>query len=351
MNKVAEISVIVPCYNVEKYIDRCMESLVNQTIGLNNLELILVNDASTDGTLDKLKAWETQYPESIILITYEENIRQGGARNVGIHYASGNYIGFVDADDWVEADMYESLILPAKKNKYDVIKGKFVYEMSDAKRKKVDNSVRCDVEYQFERKNGFYVGEVSQTGNVGQYGTIPAGIYRREMIMEHELWFPEKIAYEDNYWGAVLRLYTGSLYIVDKVVYHYVYHDNSTTNSIGKHHLERLRIEVAILEAYKSRGLFEVYHDKLEMEFIQKYYLNTWYIIFTRCSEIPDIFEEMKNTIYYYFPHFDRNKGMDKLGIREQALMQLLKVPGTISMEELEKFKEHYLATFHRDNN
>lgn len=343
-----EISVIVPCYNAEKYIDKCMESLVNQTIGLNKLELILVNDASTDQTLEKLKEWEAKYPKSVIVITYEENLRQGGARNVGMQYATGKYIGFVDADDWIESDMYASLISPTKVYEYDVIRGKYIFETSEVVKKEQKLAERCDIEYKFEKKNGNCVVDVTKTGNVGQYGIIPAGIYRRKMILEHELWYPEKVAYEDNYWSAVFRLYTGSLYIVDKVVYHYVYHNTSTTNSMQTHHLERLQIEVAILEAYKNRGAFEVYHDKLEMEFIQRYYLNTMYIILTRFNVIPDVFEKMRETIYYYFPHFDQNKGMKKLGIREQALIQLLKVPGKISMEELEKFKQHYLATFNK---
>ena len=343
-----EISVIVPCYNVEKYIDKCMKSLVNQTIGLDKLELILVNDASTDHTLDKLKVWEAKYPQSIIVITYEENLRQGGARNVGMQYATGKYIGFVDADDWIESDMYESLFLPTKGYEYDVVRGKYIFETSEGVKKEQKLAARCDIEYKFEKKKGNYIVDVTKTGNVGQYGTIPSGIYRRKMVLEHELWFPERIAYEDNYWLAVLRLYTGSLYIVDKVVYHYVYHNNSTTNLVGTHHLDRLQIEVAILEAYKNRGAFEAYHDKLETEFIQRYYLNTMYIILTRLNEIPDVFEKMKETVLYYFPHFDQNQGMKKLGIREQALIQLLKVPGELPMEELEKFRQHYLATFNK---
>lgn len=87
----ALISIIVPCYNVENYIDRCVSSLVSQTIGIENLEIILVNDASRDNTLFKLYEWEKKYPDSIMVITYDENIRQGGARNVGLSYATSDY--------------------------------------------------------------------------------------------------------------------------------------------------------------------------------------------------------------------------------------------------------------------
>ena len=88
-----KISIIIPCYNVESYLDRCFESLKHQTLGFEQMELIFVNDASTDGTLDKLTALESQYPENIIVINFTENRRQGTARNVALEYASAPYIG------------------------------------------------------------------------------------------------------------------------------------------------------------------------------------------------------------------------------------------------------------------
>ena len=78
-----KVSVIIPCYNVESYIDRCFNSLVNQTIGMEHLELIFINDESTDCTMEKLLQYEQQYPENIILINFETNQRQGTARNTG----------------------------------------------------------------------------------------------------------------------------------------------------------------------------------------------------------------------------------------------------------------------------
>lgn len=84
-----KISVIVPCFNVESTIDRCLESIVKQTVGINSLEIILVNDASIDGTFAKLCEWEGKYPDSIMVINCKGNKRPGGARNIGMEYASG----------------------------------------------------------------------------------------------------------------------------------------------------------------------------------------------------------------------------------------------------------------------
>ena len=106
----AEISIIIACYNVEKYLMRCFESLEKQTIGMENMELIFVDDASTDHTWDMIQTIENQYPQNVVAIHCDENGRQGKARNIGMSYAAADYIGFVDSDDWVEANMYEILL-------------------------------------------------------------------------------------------------------------------------------------------------------------------------------------------------------------------------------------------------
>ena len=106
----AEISIIIPCYNVEKYLMRCFLSLKNQTIGIENLELIFVDDASTDDTWDIIQKIENKYSQNVIAVHCDENGRQGRARNIGMTYATAEYIGFVDSDDWVEPNMFEILL-------------------------------------------------------------------------------------------------------------------------------------------------------------------------------------------------------------------------------------------------
>ena len=123
-----KISVIIPCYNVEKEIDRCIQSLVDQTILLSQMELIFVDDASEDATMEKLSKWEEQYPESILVIHCEENGKQGTARNIGMQYATGEYIGFVDSDDYVEPEMYQEMCRIADQEQVDVVGCLYVRE-------------------------------------------------------------------------------------------------------------------------------------------------------------------------------------------------------------------------------
>ena len=100
----AKISIIIPCYNVAEYIDRCLNSIISQTIGLEALEIICIDDASTDNTWQKLQQWEHSYPEQILLVHCDNNARQGTARNIGLSYASSLWISFIDSDDWIEPD-------------------------------------------------------------------------------------------------------------------------------------------------------------------------------------------------------------------------------------------------------
>lgn len=317
----ALISVIIPCYNVGQYIDRCMESVVKQTIKIENLEIILINDASTDETLGKLYEWEARYPENIMVINYEENLRQGGARNVGMQYATSEYIGFVDADDWLELDAYEKLYEKVQTKKYDKVSGKFVREK--------------------------YPGEKNLLEEKGEWGSICTSIYLRQIIVENNIWFPEKIAYEDNYWSAIMKLYVSDACVVDTIIYHYFINNKSTvTTRNAEHHFDRLDIEVEIVEEYKRRGVFELYKEELEAQFVQRFYLNTMYIFFTQFDYIPSVIEDMRRIVLDYFPDFKNNTALNKCNEREKVLLRLLEIARGLSEEEWIRIKLAYLKTF-----
>ena len=113
-----KVSVIVPVYKVEKYLNKCLESLVNQT--LQDIEIIVVNDGSPDNSQSIIDNFKQNYPEKIISII-KENGGQGSARNVGLEKSSGQYIGYVDSDDYIELDMYEKLYNKAITNDFDVV--------------------------------------------------------------------------------------------------------------------------------------------------------------------------------------------------------------------------------------
>lgn len=112
-----KISVIIPVYNCEKYIDRCVNSLLNQS--LDGVEIILVDDGSTDKSLEKCLKYEKEYPNVVVI--HQENSGAAKARIEGIRRAGGEFVGFVDSDDWVHSDMYDILYNTAIENGADIV--------------------------------------------------------------------------------------------------------------------------------------------------------------------------------------------------------------------------------------
>jgi len=341
------ISIIIPCYNAEKYIDRCMESIVGQTIGIENLQVIIVNDASTDSTFEKMREWEKRFPENVLLITYTENIRQGGARNIGVCYADAEYISFVDADDWIELDTYEVVYANAKEKKWDVISFKFIRTNSDLQEVNLDFKT---FHYEFKKKNGFYRSEIGETGKNGCFGYLVGGVYLRKIIIQNNVWFPEMLAYEDLYWSAVLELYVKNNCIIDKILYHYwVSDETSTTRKRNtEHHFDILYVEIMMLEEYKKRGAFDVFYLELEKKFIKEFYLKALNIIFVFFDDMPDVINFMNETVYSYFPDFLSHLDISEYAEVDQKLLKLLLIKGDISLELMNMVKEAYLKVFNK---
>lgn len=115
----AKVSVIVPVYNAEKTLVQSLGNLVNQT--LDDMEIILVNDCSKDNSLNILMDCEAQFSDKVILVNSDVNHGAGGARNIGLSYVSGEYIGFMDSDDIVTTDMFEKLYSKAVEGDYDIV--------------------------------------------------------------------------------------------------------------------------------------------------------------------------------------------------------------------------------------
>lgn len=174
-----KISVIVPVYNVEEYIEECLESIINQT--LEDIEIIIVNDGTEDNSMKKIEKFLSD--ERIIVI----NKKNGGlssARNLGIKLAEGEYISFVDSDDFIERTMLEDLYCAS--NNHDIIFSDFIFY--DEKSKK---EIKNEREILFSENKGscFYL-----------YGSTVVWnkIYKREFLLKNNLFFKEGIIYEDE---------------------------------------------------------------------------------------------------------------------------------------------------------
>lgn len=206
-----KVSVIIPVYNTEKYLRKCLDSVCNQT--LSDIEIICVNDCSPDNSLDILKEF-SQKDSRIKVINFEENKGVSIARNTGIDSATGEFIGFVDADDFIDLDFYEKLYNKAIETDADCVKGNiFDYD------EKTDKSTLTAFYDQNDkiRKNKAYFC----------YGFTSA-IYKTKVIQENGVNFPENITYfEDPYFSIFASIYTHNIEFVDSAKYNYIRHEDS----------------------------------------------------------------------------------------------------------------------------
>lgn len=129
MSKDIKVSIIIPAYNAAVYIRKCLESIVAQTI-FDQLQVIVVNDGSTDGTEKILEEYDRRYSNISVITTSNRGV--SNARNVGIQYAEGAYITFVDADDWVDRECYEKMLINAVKTQADIVAAGFIINQNAA---------------------------------------------------------------------------------------------------------------------------------------------------------------------------------------------------------------------------
>ena len=298
-----KISIIIPCYNVERYIDQCVLSLVNQTIGVDSLEIIAVNDASIDCTLDHLLALEQAHPQSIMVINCEQNGKQGRARNIGLGYATADFVSFVDADDWLELSAYEKMYKKAKKYNCDAVAAGYKTETSRTSSPMGPNG-KSDQYYIIETdtERGGFVGVDFGVGFAGN-------LYRKSMLTDNQIYFPEGYYYEDDYWYVLSMHYIKSAYIIGEDFYHYYEHPDSTIHKRNSlHQLDRAHVEKLKLEELVKRGIFKRFPTLYEHEFIRRHYMDMLYVLFTQFDQCDcDYARALHDETYHIFPSYRNN--------------------------------------------
>ncbi|MEA4969581.1 MAG: glycosyltransferase [Candidatus Pelethousia sp.] len=219
------VSVVVPMYNCEKYIERCVKSILKQTH--SKLEVILVNDGSCDQTLSIAEVL-SKNDGRIILLT-QENQGVSAARNNGLSIARGEYVAFVDADDYIEPDMIESLLSIADTDTMAVCD--ILYNDSDIRAYKCkQDSIIIDDSFP-ER---FLSGDYGQDIFLG----VCNKLFNLELIKQNAIQFPPIKVGEDMLFIIKYCQYIARIRILHKRLYHYCIYRNSAVNSISKDYLE-----------------------------------------------------------------------------------------------------------------
>ncbi len=308
-----KVSVIVPVYNVEKYLQACIDSLMSQT--LQDIEAIFIDDASPDGCWGILQKNALIYPDKMKVIHLEENLRQGGARNVGIKLAQGEYIGFVDSDDFVSHDMYEKLYNKIIETNADMVCGRYtqVREEATIESVKDENSWISTSQWKTTLKNGGgynYLTIEEKMDFIVSSVPVVCAIYKKDVIVQNNIWFPEHIRYEDNYWCTLLKCYIQSVYFLEDIFYYYRLNSNSTIRAKNVEVCyERIKIENILYKELTERGFLTEYHSAIEYINITRYALNTFGDFFHKSEKLPkkDMIALVKD-VKKKFPNWKRNK-------------------------------------------
>ena len=288
-----KVSLIIPVYNVENYIEKCLNSVVNQT--LKDMEVIIVNDGSKDSSKQKIEKYLKKYPR--IKYLEKENGGLSDARNYGMQYATGEYIAFLDSDDYVEETMYEEMYNVAQKEAADMVECNFIWEYPDKKRE--------DIGAVYNSKR-----EMIEKARVVAWNKL----IKRELLEKTGVKFPIGLRYEDVEFFYKLVPYLEKVSFVKKCFVHYIQRGNSIANTQNIRTKEIFTVLQNVISYYRENGFYDEYKD--ELEFI--------YVRFLLCSSLKRIckiqneeernlaLDETWNNITLNFPNWRKNSILKK---------------------------------------
>lgn len=236
------LSVILPCYNVEKYIAKCLDSLYAQDIPETEYEVICVNDCSPDGTRDIIVSYQQKHP-NLILIDHDINKKQGGARNTGLRAAQGEYIWFVDPDDYVKENCFKKIIELATLKEVDILL--FNYARTD-----IDGKVIQKLDFDFLPNAIFEGRSVFKYDNCWEmYTPSWDRLVRRKFYLENNIYFYENFYYEDNIFGV--QVFFSSSKVAYSPTHCYYYRTNPLSDMHSEMNGAKLASHVKMAQQYK----------------------------------------------------------------------------------------------------
>lgn len=264
-----KLSVIMPIYNAADYLKDSIHDLLNQSCWQNKdnvMEIILVNDASSDNSLEIIEKIRKNSVHEIRLINLDENYGPGGARNAGIDAADGDYIGFMDADDRIDVNMYEKLLSVAIAENYVDYVDSGVWSESDG-------TCRC---YSFPALDNSELNDELRSRLLLDVGYIWSRIYRREFLLSEKIRFREHVVMEDHDFLCEVIAKAKRIAVIPEVLYRYLDIPGSASKKNAEVEFFHSTIET-IQASYNKLSKIDNYqgiHSALEYNFWQLYLMN-----------------------------------------------------------------------------
>lgn len=249
-----KVSIIVPVYNVERYLDRCLNTLVNQT--LDGIEIIIINDGSTDNSLNIIKEYYMNYPDKIVYRSVE-NKGAANARNIALALAHGEYIGFVDSDDYVDLSMFEKMYLAAKDQEAEIVTcGYNRINISDIQRRDVRQR-KC-FGYNVYQAPQLFINNVPYIWNK---------LFKKTLIDREQICFEPLRIFEDLVFTYKLFLKSNKIVRVSECLYNYIFlREDSLTFSFGEKRFDIFKAFDSLIDYFKNNGVD--LHFETELLFI-----------------------------------------------------------------------------------
>lgn len=263
------ISIIVPVYNVEKYINKCMDSIINQS--LKDIEIIMIDDGSTDRCPEILDKYALE--DNRIKVIHQKNAGQGAARNKGIDAAKGQFVCFVDADDWIEHNFCELMFNNLQKNNADIIICGRIINYEDSNNRyfiKLDNKITQFIDNDFE--------EYIKSGNFFDNTLVVTNkIYKLEMIKAINLKFKDvnEIGSEDTIFNYQILTVTSKIVTIEQCLYNTLARNGSTMRTYRPGYMMRIANLVEYLDKWSMQNNYNLYMrciPYIVIHFIQRNY-------------------------------------------------------------------------------
>ena len=271
MMRQPQVSIIVPAYNVENYIERCLNSLVNQTF--KDIEIITINDGSTDKSLELLNKYAKEDIRVSVIDLGDEGVSY--CRNLGVEKANGKYIMFVDSDDWIDSNMIEAMYKKAEENKLDLVMCSYIREFKDHSKEKIFNLPEEIIYKEDKVKNellrklvGPVKEELSNPEMLDALGTVWGKLYRADILKENKLKFvdlSEIGSAEDTLFNIFTFNYLKKVMFLNKPMYHY-WRDNpkSVTSQYNPKLKEQRKVFFKYISDFlKENNFVQVFEEAL----------------------------------------------------------------------------------------
>lgn len=284
-NRKPKISIIIPVYNTESYLRQCLDSVSNQT--LKDIEIICMDDGSKDNSLDILREYERNDKRFKVLI--QENQGQGVARNKCLNEASGEYIMFLDSDDWLDLDACRTLYETAKNNELDILMFLIKNYSNETSEYYEDTCYNLDCLKNVPENKVFNYKDIGN--KLFSISVSPCQkIYKREIL--NDVRFAENIFFEDNpfHWDALFS--SKRIAYIKEHFYMRRRHETSTTAQHDHKYLDVIQISNMVVDIFKKHDVYEYYFKRLSQHIV-KYPKQVYEVLQDDIKE--DYFKLMKN--------------------------------------------------------